>query len=348
MNEDKRYAVLIDAENISPKYIQVIFDEVSNYGVSTYRRIYGDWTSTRNNRWKEVLLDNSITPIQQYSYTEGKNSSDSAMIIDAMDILYTLSVEGFVLVSSDSDFTRLASRLRESGMSVIGMGESKTPSAFISACNTFKYLDILYAAAQNARDDDDAADAAEAKAEPRVLTSATRSGHRRSRARAEKAEATALATSAAGHRDANATPSPTELALEQNATSSTGSASENGATESGAEESRAHCRTQTGDADRKEGRRRGSEKAKTLPRPQTTIGAVRRALRNIVRENSDEENWISLANLGNQLTKRFPDFDVRNYGHAKLVTFIESFHEFEVAMRPTSGASKQLFVRLIE
>ena len=154
MSDETRFAVLIDAENISPKYIQIIFDEVSNYGISTYRRIYGDWTSTRNNRWKEVLLDNSITPIQQYSYTEGKNSSDSAMIIDAMDILYTLSVDGYVLVSSDSDFTRLASRLRESGMTVIGMGESKTPNAFISACNTFKYLDILFASHAEAEEEE--------------------------------------------------------------------------------------------------------------------------------------------------------------------------------------------------
>lgn len=135
--DERQYAVLVDAENVSPKYIHIIFDEASNYGITTYRRIYGDWTSTRNNGWKEVLLDNSITPIQQYSYTDGKNSSDSAMIIDAMDILYTEKVDGFIIVSSDSDFTRLASRLRESGMNVIGMGESKTPGAFISACNSF-------------------------------------------------------------------------------------------------------------------------------------------------------------------------------------------------------------------
>ncbi|MDD7542585.1 MAG: NYN domain-containing protein, partial [Peptoniphilaceae bacterium] len=138
MSDEARYAVLIDAENVSSKYIHVIFDEASNYGISTYRRIYGDWTSTRNNQWKDLLLNNSISPIQQYSYTNGKNSSDSALIIDAMDILYTGSVDGFVLVSSDSDFTRLASRLRESGMNVIGMGETKTPNAFISACNVFK------------------------------------------------------------------------------------------------------------------------------------------------------------------------------------------------------------------
>src|SRR5699024_12199811 len=110
----------------------------------TYRLIYGDWKSMRNNGWKEILLDNSITPIQQYSYTDGKNSSDSAMIIDAMDILYGESVDGFILVSSDSDFTRLDSRLRESGMNVIGMCESKIPNDFISSCISLMYLDILY------------------------------------------------------------------------------------------------------------------------------------------------------------------------------------------------------------
>jgi len=148
MSKEQQYAVLVDAENVSPKYINIIFDEASNYGVTTYRRIYGDWTSTRNNGWKAILLDHSITPIQQYSYTDGKNSSDSAMIIDAMDILYSERVDGFIIVSSDSDFTRLASRLRESGMNVIGMGESKIPNAFISACNSFKYLDILYRSIQ--------------------------------------------------------------------------------------------------------------------------------------------------------------------------------------------------------
>ena len=120
--EDK-YALLIDADNVSAKYIKPILDELSKYGNVTYKRIYGDWTSTYNSSWKEVLLENSITPIQQFSYTHGKNATDSAMIIDAMDMLYTSELEGFCLVSSDSDFTKLASRLRESGKNVIGMGE---------------------------------------------------------------------------------------------------------------------------------------------------------------------------------------------------------------------------------
>ena len=141
--EDKRYAVLIDADNISSKYIGSILDEMTKYGVVTYKRIYGDWTSTQAGKWKKELMENSITPIQQFRNTVGKNATDSTLIIDAMDILYTESVDGFCIVSSDGDFTRLASRLRESGMDVIGMGENKTPRSFRAACSVFTDLEIL-------------------------------------------------------------------------------------------------------------------------------------------------------------------------------------------------------------
>ncbi len=141
--KDRRFAVLIDADNVSPKYIRYILDEVSDQGVATYKRIYGDWTDVSKRSWKEQLLQYSINPIQQYSNTNGKNSTDSAMIIDAMDILYSNHVEGFCLVSSDSDFTKLAQRLRESGMYVLGMGEQKTPSSFRVACDSFKILEII-------------------------------------------------------------------------------------------------------------------------------------------------------------------------------------------------------------
>jgi uncharacterized protein (TIGR00288 family) len=138
-----RYAVLIDADNVAAKYTKNILDELSNYGIATYKRVYGDWTRTSLAGWKNMALDNAITPVQQYSYTTGKNATDSAMIIDAMDILYSNNVDGFCIVSSDSDFTRLAIRLRESGKHVIGMGEKKTPKPFSTACNAFKYLEIL-------------------------------------------------------------------------------------------------------------------------------------------------------------------------------------------------------------
>lgn len=143
MERDMRYAVLIDADNVAAKYTRNILDEVSNYGIVTYKRVYGDWTKVNLLSWKSHALENAITPVQQYSYTTGKNATDSAMIIDAMDILYSNNVDGFCIVSSDSDFTRLAIRLRESGMHVIGMGERKTPKPFSTACNVFKYLEIL-------------------------------------------------------------------------------------------------------------------------------------------------------------------------------------------------------------
>lgn len=141
--EDKRFALLIDADNISAKYISAILDEMAKYGITTYRRIYGDWTSTQASKWKAELLENSLIPIQQFSNTTGKNATDSSLIIDAMDILYTQRVDGFCIVSSDADFTRLASRIRESGMTVIGMGEKKTPRAFMAACTKFTNLENL-------------------------------------------------------------------------------------------------------------------------------------------------------------------------------------------------------------
>lgn len=142
MKEDK-LAVLIDADNVPYANVKEMLEEISKNGIPTIKRIYADWTKPTVSGWKNVLLENAITPIQQYSYTTGKNSSDSAMIIDAMDILYSEKVNGFCIVSSDSDFTRLATRLREAGMTVIGFGEKKTPQPFISACDKFIYLEIL-------------------------------------------------------------------------------------------------------------------------------------------------------------------------------------------------------------
>ena len=160
--QERRLAVLIDAENISIKYVKIILDEISNYGIATYKRAYGDWTNPVLKGWKEEVLKNSITPMQTYSYTQGKNSTDSAMIIDAMDILYSGKVDGFCIVSSDSDFTRLASRLREAGMLVIGMGEKKTVEAFRTSCTMFKYLEVLAA-------DDDQSDISREDVEDSIM-----------------------------------------------------------------------------------------------------------------------------------------------------------------------------------
>ena len=140
---DLRLAVLIDADNIPYSNVKGMLEEIAKYGTPTFKRIYGDWTKPTVSGWKSTLLENAITPVQQYSYTQGKNATDSAMIIDAMDILYSGKVDGFCLVSSDSDFTRLATRLREAGMKVIGIGERKTPSPFIIACDKFIYIEII-------------------------------------------------------------------------------------------------------------------------------------------------------------------------------------------------------------
>ena len=138
-----RLAVLIDADNVPRDSLKSAMEEIAIYGTPTIKRIYGDWTSPNVGGWKQSLLENAVTPIQQYGYTTGMNSTDSAMIIDAMDVLYSGRVDGFVLVSSDSDFTRLAIRLREAGMYVIGMGEKKTPMPFIVACDKFIYIEVL-------------------------------------------------------------------------------------------------------------------------------------------------------------------------------------------------------------
>lgn len=143
IKSDLRLAVLIDADNVPYSNVKEMLEEIAKYGIPTFKRIYADWTKPTVSGWKTVLLENAITPIQQYSYTQGKNATDSAMIIDAMDILYSGKVDGYCIVSSDSDFTKLAIRLREAGMKVFGFGEKKTPRPFISSCDKFVYLEIL-------------------------------------------------------------------------------------------------------------------------------------------------------------------------------------------------------------
>lgn len=227
MEKDLRIAVLIDADNVSDKYVKVIFDELSNHGIPTYKRIYGDWTKPQLAQWKNVLLDYSISPIQQYSYTSGKNATDAALIIDAMDILYSQNVDGFCIVSSDSDFTRLAARLREAGKQVIGMGEKKTPPAFIAACEKFKYLDVLYGASL-----------------------------------------------------------PKEESVKVNGRST---------------------------------------------------DLLVEMLKTIITEQSDDDGWAFLGEIGSILSKRMPDFDTRNYGYQKLTPLVSSLKVFEIQSRKTSN-----------
>ncbi len=143
MEMTQKLAVLIDADNAQPSIVDALLAEIANYGVASVKRIYGDWTAPNLKGWKDMLLDHSIQPVQQFAYTKGKNATDSAMIIDAMDLLYTENFDGFCIVSSDSDFTKLASRIREAGLLVYGFGERKTPSSFVSACDKFIYTEVL-------------------------------------------------------------------------------------------------------------------------------------------------------------------------------------------------------------
>ena len=276
MEDELRFAVLIDADNIAEKYVNIIMDETANNGVATYKRIYGDWTSSRLASWKNVLLENSIIPMQQYSYTYGKNATDSAMIIDAMDILYSGTVDGFCIVSSDSDFTRLAARLRESGMQVIGMGEEKTPEPFIAACNQFKYLDLLYAQQQEQERSERAKEAARARAAKRASGGA---GQAASQAPEKGGQGSASASGGA----AGETPK--------------------------------------------------SDRRRDLKRVRRTIDAI-------LDQFSDEEGWVSSGVLGDQMGKRLPDFDVRNFGFRKLTSFVKSLGDYEHAAQ-----GKQIYFR---
>ena len=230
--EDKKFALLIDADNTSSQYIKTIVDEITNLGITTYRRIYGDWTSPNLQNWKETLLEYSITPMQQYGYTTGKNSTDSAMIIDAMDILYAGNVDGFCLVSSDSDFTKLAMRLREAGKTVIGMGKKQTPRPFVTACNQFKYLDLL---------------SKEGKEEKAAVKQTTK-----------KAKDTG----------------------------------------------------------------RNSDDKKLVA-----------SICKIIEENSNDDGWMYAARVGKLLSKKYPDFDSRNYGYKKFALLLEGLG-FETRKEP--------------
>lgn len=270
MEKEMKLAVLIDAENIAGKYIGVILSEANALGNVVYKRIYGNWTSTQMGAWRDIVLDNSIQPIQQYNNANGKNSSDSSLIIDAMDLLYTGRLNGFCIVSSDSDFTRLASRLRESEMYVLGMGEQKTPRSFISACHKFAYLDLLY---KNSK-----------------------------------------STAAVKHQQADAAKRA------------------NGAEERAAASGRtAAVKT----AQRTE--------ELSAPAPKEEAGApvskeeIIASLSQYAEEMSDDDGWIHAAKMADQLGKKFPDFDARNYGQRTFVPFVKSLGLFEMKRDKTNS-----------
>jgi uncharacterized LabA/DUF88 family protein len=252
MTENKKelnLAVLFDADNVPYSHVQEMLNEIAKYGVPTIKRIYGDWTKPALGGWKSVLLENAITPIQQYSYTTGKNATDSAMIIDAMDILHSDKVDGFCIISSDSDFTRLATRLRESSMFVIGMGERKTPRPFIVSCDKFIYIENL------------------------------------------------------GNDDEEAAPQKPENKEEQ---------------------------------------------AKPAQPKEKISNAVIKLLRQTIDDLADDNDWVSLAEVGSLILKKRPDFDPRNYGFQKLTPLIESCPKyFEIEKRKAENSHVvHVFVRL--
>lgn len=322
IDSDLRFAILIDADNVSDKYIKIILEEVANSGIATYKRIYGDWTSQRLTSWKNVLLENSIIPMQQYSYTYGKSSTDSAMIIDAMDILYSGNVDGFAIVSSDSDFTRLAARLRESGMQVIGMGEQKTPQPFISACNSFKYLDLLYAARMAEEvDDDDEADEGSSRAKSRKRTRSR--GGKRKDAEVEKPEAETV---------------PEDASADVDSTVPRRRPGDNGGVSVDPDV------IADDDDDTEEvpfGEMSKADRRRHLKKIRESINAV-------CDKFSDDDGWVSLGQLGDQLGKRMPDFDVRNYGFKKLRPFLKSLGAYEFDEPSADNGQRQIYLRVRE
>ncbi len=242
---DLKLAVLIDADNIPYSNIKGMLDEIAKLGVPTIKRIYGDWTKPTVSGWKPALLEHAITPVQQYSYTTGKNATDSAMIIDAMDILHSQKVDGFCLVSSDSDFTRLATRLRESGMLVVGIGEKKTPKPFIVACDKFIYIEIIDTTEKTKEIEEQVTDAVQ---EPKI----------------DKIDTKLI-----------------------------------------------------------------------------------RLIKSTIDDLADDNGWAFLADVGNLLIKKKPDFDPRNYGYSKLTPLISSLgRDFEVNEREIENTHiKHIYVR---
>ena len=230
-NNDLQIAVLIDADNVPYKSVKGILEEVTRYGTPTIKRIYGDWTNQRLNGWKPLLLENAISPIQQYGYTTGKNATDSALIIDAMDMLYTKQIDGYCLVSSDSDFTRLATRLREAGKWVLGVGERKTPSPFIVACDKFVYIEVI-------------------------------------------------------------------------------------------------------DENNKANLLKGKDKAELV-----------RLIASSINDSADDSGYAFLADVGNSMMRKQPDFDPRNYGYFKLTPLLKDLEEFEVDERKIDDTIKHVYIR---
>lgn len=290
MDEDRKLALLIDSDNVSSKYLNGIFDELSQYGTITYRRIYGDFTSPANAHWSARLLEKSITPIQQFSNTTGKNATDSALIIDAMDLLYRSNVDGFCIVSSDSDFTRLASRLRESGKMVIGMGEKKTPDSFRAACTVFTEL-------ENLLENEISSSANKADIEADIINIITKNDNKGRQ----------TGPGEIGSRLQNKYPDFDIRTF-------------------GYSQLSKFLEDMSGIVINKAGNNQitVSLKASTNSDDDTTIQDIRR----IVQEYG--KKGIALSALGQEIRKQHPDFNVRLYGYSQLYRFLDSIEGLHV------------------
>lgn len=308
MENDKKFALLIDADNISPKYIDIILTETVNYGIASIRRIYGDWTDNAKRSWKECLLLNSLTPVQQFSNTTGKNASDSAMIIDAMDILYGNHVDGFVIASSDSDFTALARRLKEDGKMVIGMGESKTPMPFIKVCDQFKTLDVLFESKRNEDKNNGVPITSLAtiqKAVMEIIDEQTEEG--------DFLQMSKLSTSLQKRypdfdyrvykfsKFSQMLKSFSDIELTM----------------------------------------RGTEWVVGKKGAETVPADIQRTVLEMVEEKTKGGEWMAVGSLLNGIRQKYPKFDYHNYGFSQFHKMLKSFHELEFKQKNSQVRKKQ-------
>lgn len=306
-DRELRFAVLIDADNVSHAHVKPMLDEIGVYGIPTIKRIYGDWTKPQLGGWKGLLLDHAITPVQQYGYTSGKNSTDSAMIIDAMDLLYSKTVDGFCLVSSDSDFTRLAVRLREAGMKVIGIGEKKTPSAFIAACEKFIYLEVISAPPSRVVEPASGG----AAAGPQVGAQA-QAGKPRARSRGRAPAGRSPAPQPAP----SPTPAPAPAAAVPVPATTPGAI--------------VPPPVPTSPALADDRVRRD----------------IVQLVSNSVNAISGDDGWAFLGDVGTLIAKNRPDFDPRNYGYGKLALLVQALGRFDIEYRESGQANvKRVYIR---
>lgn len=325
-----RIAVLLDCDNVSPKYAALILEELATYGTPTIKRAYGDWTTTNLNGWKKALNELAIQPVQQFAYTIGKNSSDSALIIDAMDLLWMGNVDAFALVSSDSDFTRLATRLRESGKRVIGLGARKTPASLRNAVDQFIYLELLGTHTDDAVEPGSETPGPDAEADPspkdlREAKEGPSTGNRRSGGRskaksaarnaepAESTEAAAADVPASDQHSEPDAPADEATAAPQRTVRGRGRGAGRGSVLVDVESD--EVITPVEDPTPPDVRADDDDE------PASRIN-LQSALVRAVNATSGDDGWASLSLIGQHMSRTHVDFDPRDFGHAKLSTLV--------------------------